>query len=162
MLVKLSGVEHDLFHLACMFSMCICMYEKCGHMLRLHVMACSSLNQTKVYTGTNQKVRQSYRSGTGWELATLLGSTRISQCIHMVWTWMILTKANTLLLLKKVGSCSKDCTLIDRSPGKAHELACWATYVEPCGQHHRSQFNCVSLNKAMQFVSPQHGWCRQG
>ena len=51
-------------------------------------------------------VLQSYGSGTGWELAALLGLTRILWHVHMVWTWMVLTKANTLLQLKEVGSHS--------------------------------------------------------
>ena len=68
----------------------------------------SSLSQTKVHTGTNQKVLQSYRSGTGWGLAALLGLARIPQLIHLVWTQKILTKANTLLLFKEVGSYGKN------------------------------------------------------
>ena len=73
------------------------MYKKCGHMVRPCMMAHSSLNQTKVHMGTNQKVLQSYGSVTGWELAALLGLTRILWHVHKVWTWMVLTKANTLL-----------------------------------------------------------------
>ena len=30
--------------------------------------------------------------------------------IHVVWTWTVVTKANTLLKLKEVGSCSEDAT----------------------------------------------------
>ena len=58
------------------------------------MMAHSSLNQTKVHMGTNQKVLQSYSSGTGWESAALPGSTRKSRCIHMVGMPMVLTKTN--------------------------------------------------------------------
>ena len=71
-------------------------------------MAHSLLNQTKVHTGTSQKVLQSYRSSTGWKLAALPGLTRISWHIHMVWMWTVLTKANALLQLKSVGSCSEN------------------------------------------------------
>ena len=70
--------------------------------------ACSSLNQTKVHTGTNRKALQSYSSGTGWESMALLGSTRISQSVHTVGMWMVLTKANALLQLKEVGSHGED------------------------------------------------------
>ena len=72
------------------------------------MMTCSSLNQTKVHTGTSQKVLQSYTSGTGWESAALPGLARISWYIHLVWTQMVLTKANALLQLKEVGSHGED------------------------------------------------------
>ena len=68
----------------------------------------SSLNQTKVHMGTNQKALQSKGSSTGWESVELLGLARILWHIHVVWMWMVLTKVNTLLQLKEVGSHGKD------------------------------------------------------
>ena len=42
-----------------------------------HMTTRSTLNQTKVHMGTNQRALQSYGSGTGWESAALPGLTRI-------------------------------------------------------------------------------------
>ena len=77
-----------------------CHIQKHGYVVRPRMTTCSSLNQTKVHMGTNQKVLQSYISGTGWESAALPGSTRIS-CAS---TWCGCGQH----LLKKVGSCGKD------------------------------------------------------
>ena len=73
-----------------------------------HVLTRSSLNQTKVHMGTNQKSLQSYGSSTGWESAALPGSARIVWRVHLVWTQMKLSKANALLLLKEVGFHGED------------------------------------------------------
>ena len=88
------------------------LYRMCEHVVAPHVTIHSLLNQTKCTWAPTERHCSPMeavpvgRSAASWAWAPL-GYLR---CIHVVWTLTVITKADALVNLKEVSSCSEDAT----------------------------------------------------